>query len=508
MTRSVPLGRIALCALALLLMATFAFAQQIPNWAVPNHLRIGANNDISAQQPFIAVTPCRVVDTRNATGPFGGPAMTPGGTRSFTIPAGPCTNIPAAPAYSLQFTIVNYDAGGGFITAWPAGSAQPGVSTLNYGPNPAYGVANAAIVPANGSGAISVFSSGNTQLIIDINGYYSSGSIGGPLSSVYSHLWLYTSTGNETLFAWNEGVGSFSPSLRGYMTDTTNGRAAVMGDSTGATGSTDAIRGTNASTTDGSAGVHGVSGSDMPTDRQAAGVRGASATRVGVVGQSQYLAISGVLYNASNLFVAEGDIGYNGFALYGFGNFGVTGTKAFIDPDPRDASKSIRYVALEGNEAGTYFRGKGKFVNGQAVIDVPQSFRDVTEEDGLTVNVTPMGRIASVGVISADLSSIVVESTRDVDFSYIVYGVRRGYKDYQVVVEGADFMPRSSDEKMPEYLNASQKERLIANGTYNSDGTVNMATAVRLGWTKVWADRAAEAAASAATTKFAPVPHE
>ena len=39
---------------------------------------------------FYPVTPCRVADTRNADGPFGGPEMTAGSTRSFAIPASGC----------------------------------------------------------------------------------------------------------------------------------------------------------------------------------------------------------------------------------------------------------------------------------------------------------------------------------------------------------------------------------------------------------------------------------
>jgi len=30
------------------------------------------------------------------------------------------------------------------------------------------------------------------------------------------------------------------------------------------------------------------------------------------------------------------------------------------------------------------------------------------------------------------------------------------------------------------------KQRLIANGTYNADGTVNMTTAERVGWAETW----------------------
>jgi len=512
MNRSIPLSRMFVCALTLLFSTSVVLAQSVPltNWSSGKNLRIGTNTDISAQTPFVAVAPCRVVDTRNAAGPFGGPFFSAGQTRSFVIPSSPCTGIPAAVAYSLNFTLVNYDStlgASGFVTAFPSGGTRPTVSTVNFG-NGNNAVANAAIVPANGSGSIDVFSSGVTNLIIDINGYYAVGTISAPLSQ---HLWLYPNWVTEGFFVWNENTTSaVAPSVRGYMTATVDARSALMGDSAGATGITDAVRGINASSTGSSAGVHGISGTDMPTDRQAAGVRGASALSVGVLGQSQFLAISGVLYNSSNVFVAEGDVGYNNgatnYALFGFGNTGASGTKSFVEPDPNDASKVIRFVSLEGNEAGTYFRGRAKFDHGQAVISVPEAFRDVTEEDGLTVNVTPLGRIASVGVISADLNQIVVESTRDVDFSYIVYGVRRGFGDFKVIADGGEYTPRSADATMPGYLTENQKQRLIANGTYNADGSVNMATAVRLGWTKVWADKAA--AAAKATPTFAPVPHE
>src|SRR5208283_5591590 len=43
----------------------------------------GANSDPVPLQ-FVAVTPCRVADTRNPPGPFGGPTMT--GQRDFAIP--------------------------------------------------------------------------------------------------------------------------------------------------------------------------------------------------------------------------------------------------------------------------------------------------------------------------------------------------------------------------------------------------------------------------------------
>jgi hypothetical protein len=118
---------------------------------------------------FYPVAPCRVADTRNARGPFGGPEMEAATTRSFTIPAGGC-NMPAtALAYSVNVTVVP-DGELSYLSAWPTGSAQPVVSTLNSFDGSV--VANAAIVPAGTNGAISIYVTNRTQVILDINGYF------------------------------------------------------------------------------------------------------------------------------------------------------------------------------------------------------------------------------------------------------------------------------------------------------------------------------------------------
>ena len=57
-----------------------------------------------------------------------------------------------------------------YLTAWPTGGARPNVSTLNSWDGSI--VANAAIVPAGAEGAISVYASGRTHVILDINGYF------------------------------------------------------------------------------------------------------------------------------------------------------------------------------------------------------------------------------------------------------------------------------------------------------------------------------------------------
>ncbi|HLJ46993.1 MAG TPA: hypothetical protein VKU01_13340 [Bryobacteraceae bacterium] len=128
---------------------------------------------------FVPVTPCRIIDTRGAIGPFGGPAIPAQGTRTVPIPQSAC-NIPAtALAYSLNVTVVPIQTLG-YLSIWPAGQSQPVVSTLNSFDGSI--VANAAIVPAGTQGAISVFASDATQAIIDINGYFAPASTANSMS--------------------------------------------------------------------------------------------------------------------------------------------------------------------------------------------------------------------------------------------------------------------------------------------------------------------------------------
>jgi hypothetical protein len=134
-----------------------------------------AYTDTSALQ-FYPLTPCRVADTRNAAGSLGGPSLLASQPRSFPILFGAC-NIPYnARAYSLNFTAIPQGPLG-YLTVWPDGQSQPVVSTLNA-PTGAI-TANAAIVPAGTLGAIELFATDNTDMAIDINGYFAAPASGG-----------------------------------------------------------------------------------------------------------------------------------------------------------------------------------------------------------------------------------------------------------------------------------------------------------------------------------------
>lgn len=129
---------------------------------------------------FYPVSPCRVVDTRQAPGPLGGPALDAGSSRTFPV-LNSC-NLPAtAQAYSFNFEAV--PAGPlGFMTVWPTGQPQPVAVSLNALTGAV--TANAVIVPAGAGGDIDVYTTDKTDLVIDVNGYFAPPAPGG--------LFLYT----------------------------------------------------------------------------------------------------------------------------------------------------------------------------------------------------------------------------------------------------------------------------------------------------------------------------
>ncbi len=118
---------------------------------------------------FVPLTaPCRLVDTRNAVNPFGGPELGGQETRAFNIPSGDCNVPSSAVAYALNVTVVP-DAALGYLSIWPSGQARPLVSTLN---SDGRTKANSAIVQGGPDGGVNVFASNPTQLVMDISGYF------------------------------------------------------------------------------------------------------------------------------------------------------------------------------------------------------------------------------------------------------------------------------------------------------------------------------------------------
>ena len=132
---------------------------------------------------FYPLAPCRVADTRKSNFPtgLGTPHLSGGAQRDFPVLSSTCDIPPTAQAYSLNLTAVPYPALGdslGYLEVWPKDQMpQHPVSTLNNLTGTI--VANAAIVPAGTAGEITALGNNDTDLVIDINGYFAPAGQGG-----------------------------------------------------------------------------------------------------------------------------------------------------------------------------------------------------------------------------------------------------------------------------------------------------------------------------------------
>ena len=152
-------------------LLVFACAATAMSVAAQDQITSAPAEPAATALQFVAVPPCRVVDTRKTNGTFGGPPIQGGTFRSFPLPQGSCGLPLGAWAFSLNVTVVPQKTLG-FLTIWPTGQPQPVVSTLNSLDGRVK--ANAAIVPSgNGGAAVSVYASDTTDVVLDVNGYFS-----------------------------------------------------------------------------------------------------------------------------------------------------------------------------------------------------------------------------------------------------------------------------------------------------------------------------------------------
>jgi uncharacterized repeat protein (TIGR01451 family) len=126
---------------------------------------------VSPTMDFYTLEPCRLVDTRNAPGTFGGPALVAGADRVFPL-FGSCGIPSTARALSVNLTATQPTAQGN-LRLYPAGTPLPLVSSINYVAGQTR--ANNAIALLNGLGELAVRctqASGTVHFILDLNGYF------------------------------------------------------------------------------------------------------------------------------------------------------------------------------------------------------------------------------------------------------------------------------------------------------------------------------------------------
>ena len=120
---------------------------------------------------YFTLVPCRLLDTRNPTGPYGGPGLNALSTRTF-VAAGQC-GIPASATTVFYNVCVTLPTAAGDLRIYPTGVAAPLTSALNYSAGQTR--CNNGLVNLGAGGDFVVKSdqpTGNTQLIMDVFGYF------------------------------------------------------------------------------------------------------------------------------------------------------------------------------------------------------------------------------------------------------------------------------------------------------------------------------------------------
>lgn len=132
---------------------------------------------------FNGLTPLRLVDTRNGTG-VPKAKITPQSPLRVTIvdvnaktAAGNQVTLPSfINAAALNVTVIN-PAAQGYLTVYPCGASRPLSSNLNFAKGQT--VANGVIAPVSSMGQVCIYSSTDTDIVVDLEGWFGNGGFTG-----------------------------------------------------------------------------------------------------------------------------------------------------------------------------------------------------------------------------------------------------------------------------------------------------------------------------------------
>jgi hypothetical protein len=111
------------------------------------------------------------------------------------------------------------------------------------------------------------------------------------------------------------------------------------------------------------------------------------------------------------------------YKLFVNGSFAAT-TKSFVIDHPTKTGHKLRYGSLEGPENGVYVRGRLKDNN---VIELPDYWTGLVDEDSITVDLTPVGKHQALYVEDIANNTVIVgaESDQPVNCFYTVWAERK-----------------------------------------------------------------------------------
>jgi hypothetical protein len=118
-----------------------------------------------------------------------------------------------------------------------------------------------------------------------------------------------------------------------------------------------------------------------------------------------------------------------GYKLEVNGSFAAT-TKSFVIPHPTKPGMKLRYGSLEGPENGVYVRGRLRA--GETIIQLPDYWEGLVDQDTYTVNLTPVGKHQELYVKYIADDYIVVGGGGDIDCFYTVFAERNDVEKLEV----------------------------------------------------------------------------
>jgi hypothetical protein len=180
------------------------------HWNVANsQFLMTTPNDPSKFVPL--ATPTGALNTRNGIGGVTG-ARGPASTTTF-----PVLGVGGVPSSGVAAVLVrvgvNDATAATFLEVWPDGQARSGLSMINVaaGEN----ISNVAVVPVGASGKLNVYNSaGNANILVDVQGYYATGSGDGFVPVAHTRL-IDTRSGLGTTTGTIAAGGSRTVTLTG-----------------------------------------------------------------------------------------------------------------------------------------------------------------------------------------------------------------------------------------------------------------------------------------------------
>ena len=104
-------------------------------------------------------------------------------------------------------------------------------------------------------------------------------------------------------------------------------------------------------------------------------------------------------------------------------------TKSFLIPHPTKSDKKLQYACLEGPENGVYVRGK----TDESIILLPEYWKELVEEDSVTVTITSIGEFQPLFVKSQN-SSIIEIGGATGSYNYVIFGERKDVAKLQTEI--------------------------------------------------------------------------